>query len=100
MNKFDNRTLLSSDILEVLHKSATYGSRLYKTYVRTSQEFSNATAKRESIFDGLRVTPAQEDIDALTREILDLNIQRPKTSINTVPLGKLLTEEIQQEATL
>jgi chromosome partitioning protein len=98
MNKFDNRTLLSTDILEVLHKSIVYGPKLYKTYVRSSQDFSNSTAKRESIFDGLRVTPAQEDIDALTREILELNTQRPKTE-NLVPLGKL-TESSQPEAGL
>lgn len=93
MNKFDNRTLLSSDILEVLHKSAVYGPKLYKTFVRASQEFSNTTAKKESIFDVLRITPAQEDIDALTREILDLNVQRPKVSENIVPLGKLSSDE-------
>jgi chromosome partitioning protein len=93
MNKFDNRTLLSSDILEVLHKSSVYGPRLYKTFVRASQEFSNTTAKRESIFDSLRITPAQEDIDTLTREILDLNVQRPKISENIVPLGKLISDE-------
>lgn len=93
MNKFDNRTLLSSDILEVLHKSSIYGPKLYKTFVRASQEFSNTTAKKESIFDGLRITPAQEDIDALTREILDLNSQRPKVSENIVPLGKLNAEK-------
>lgn len=93
MNKFDNRTLLSSDILEVLHKSTIYGPKLYKTFVRASQEFSNTTAKKESIFDSLRITPAQEDIDALTREILDLNVQRPKLSENIVPLGKLNSDE-------
>lgn len=97
MNKFDNRTLLSSDILELLHKSPLYGTKLYKTYVRASQEFSNSTAKKESIFDGLRVTPAQEDIDSLTREILDLNSQRPKVSENIIPLGKLNAEPLAQD---
>lgn len=92
MNKFDNRTLLSSEILEVLHKSTVYGAKLYKTFVRASQEFSNSTAKKESIFDGLRISPAQEDIDALTREILDLNSQRPKVSENIIPLGNLNIE--------
>ncbi len=89
INKFDNRTLLSSEILELLHKSSTYGSKLYKTFIRSSQEFSNSTAKKESIFDGLRITPAQEDIDAITREILDLNSQRPKSTDNQVSLGNL-----------
>jgi chromosome partitioning protein len=96
MNKFDNRTLLSSDILEVLHKSTVYGPKLYKTFVRSSQEFANTTAKKESLFDGLRITPAQEDIDSLTREILDLNTQRPKLSENIVPLGNLSSEFVNQ----
>lgn len=89
MNKFDNRTLLSAEILEILHKSPIYGPKLYKTFIRSSQEFANSTAKKESIFDALRITPAQEDIDALTREILDLNAQRPKASSEDVPLTRL-----------
>lgn len=101
INKFDNRTLLSSEILEILHKSSIYGPKLYKTFVRSSQEFSNSTAKKESIFDALRINSAQEDIDALTREILDLNSQRPKPSAeSSIPLGTLPTEPHFQEATL
>lgn len=90
MNKFENRTLLSSEILELLHKNPIYGPKLYRTYIRASQEFSNSTAKRESIFDPLRITPAQEDIDTLTREILEINCQRPKAHMeDPIPLGKL-----------
>lgn len=101
INKFDNRTLLSSEILEILHKSPIYGPKLYKTIVRASQEFSNSTAKRESIYDALRVNPAQEDIDALVREILELNSQRPKPMIETtIPLGKLSTDLPTQQISL
>lgn len=90
LNKFDSRTSLSHEILEQLHKSKNYGEKLYKTYLRNSQEFANTTANRESIYDSLRVTPAQEDIDLLTREILDLNSQRPKAQdIQNIPLGTL-----------
>ncbi len=100
MNKFDNRTLLSSEILEILHKSPVYGPKLYRTFIRSSQEFSNSTAKRESLFDALRISPGQEDIDALCREILELNHQRPKTQIDDIiPLGKLAPElQIQPQA--
>ena len=101
INKFDNRTLLSSEILEILHKSPIYGPKLYKTFIRASQEFSNSTAKKESIFDALRVTPAQEDIDVLTREVLELNAQRPKAVVETaIPLGNLSTELPTQQVNL
>ena len=93
MNKFDNRTLLSSEILEMLHRNPIYGPKLYRTFIRSSHEFSNSTAKKESLFDALRVTPAQEDIDALCREILELNSQRPKAQEkDSVPLGNLNAE--------
>lgn len=96
MNKFDNRTILSSEILELLHSSPFFGSRLYKTLIRSSQEFANSTVKKESIFDSLRITPAQEDIDSLTREVFELNCQRPKArDSHSIPLGNLTAQNIE-----
>jgi chromosome partitioning protein len=91
MNKFDNRLSLSSDVLKALHNSKTYGDKLYKTCVRDTQEIKASTARRESVFDCLRITGAQEDIDALTREVFGLNDQRPAAKIE-IPLGKLMDE--------
>jgi chromosome partitioning protein len=89
INKFDSRTLLSGEILATLHKSPVFGPLLYKTFIRSSQEFANSTVRRESIYCGLRITPAQEDIDALTREILELNLQRPQLQKSEISLGNL-----------
>jgi len=89
INKFDSRTVLSSEIMATLHKNTVFGPLLYKSFIRSAQEFANSTAKRESIFDGLRINSAQEDIDALTREILDLNSQRPHAQKSEISLGNL-----------
>lgn len=89
LNKFDSRTYLSAEILEQLHSSKNFGEKLYKTFIRLSQEIPNTTAKRLSIFDALRSSPAQEDFDAITREILNLNAQRPKIMETSIPFGSL-----------
>jgi chromosome partitioning protein len=94
INKFDSRTLLSGEILATLHKNPVFGPLLYKTFIRSSQEFANSTVRRESIYCGLRTTPAQEDIDALTREILDLNSQRPKVEKPEINLGNLNPQQL------
>jgi len=73
VNRFDSRTSLSHDVLSKLIKSNLYSDLLFSTYVRTSQEFPNAIAQGLSIFDTLKPSSAKEDIDLLTREILELN---------------------------
>lgn len=76
LNKFDSRTNLSHDVLTMLIKHPTYSQQLYKSYVRTSQEFPNVTASDEtgiSIYDTLKNTTPKEDVDLLTREILGIN---------------------------
>jgi chromosome partitioning protein len=93
VNKFDSRTSLSHEVLSTLIKHPIYGEKLYKTYVRISQEFPNAIARGQSIFDALKMTTAKEDIDLLTREVLE--ISAPSESKNAVTLGKL--EEVERE---
>jgi chromosome partitioning protein len=73
VNRFDSRTSLSHEVLSKLIKSNLYSDLLFSTYVRTSQEFPNAIAQGISIFDTLKPSSAKEDIDLLTREILELN---------------------------
>jgi chromosome partitioning protein len=96
VNKFDSRTSLSHEVLSTLIKHPIYGEKLYKTYVRTNQEFPNAIARGQSIFDTLKITTAKEDIDLLTRELLE--ISAPSESKNDVSLGKL--EEVEREMAL
>lgn len=72
LNKFDSRTSLSHEVLSTLIKHPAYGEKLYKSYIRISQEFPNVIANGTSIFDTLKTNSAKEDIDLLTREILEI----------------------------
>ncbi len=94
LNKFDSRTSLSHEVLSSLIKHPIYGEKLYKTYIRVSQEIPNAIAKGISIFDTLKTTTAKEDIDLLTQEILELK----ENSQPEVSLGKL--EEMESEVSI
>lgn len=75
LNKYDARTILSQDALQMLAKHPTYRENLLNAYIRTSQEFPNAIAKGQTIFDTVKPTIAKKDIDALTRELLGLSTQ-------------------------
>lgn len=95
LNKYDNRTMLSHDVMSSLIKHQTFGPKLFKSYIRISQEFPNAIARGGSIFDILKETTAKEDIDLLSREILELgNSRRTQSkislgSLEEVPVGHL-----------
>ena len=70
LNKFDGRTSLSHKTLAVLFNNSEYQKRLFKTFVRTSQELPNSISKEKTIFDSLKPTTAKEDIDLLAREFI------------------------------
>jgi chromosome partitioning protein len=97
LNKYDSRTMLSHELLSSLIKHSDYTSKLYKSYIRVSQEFPNSIAKGGTVFDSLRESSAKEDVDLLTREILELNdLKHPQT----VSLGSLETTPTASEPTL
>lgn len=73
LNKFDTRTSLSHETMRFLIKEPTYSSNLFQTAIRSSQEFENVLTRGESIFDSLIDSPAKEDIDLLTMEILNIS---------------------------
>ena len=91
LNKYDNRTALSHDVLTQLVKHHIFGEMLFKSYVRHSQEFPNATAKGESVFDVIRETSAKEDVDLLTVELLD--IAKSKSRKDSISLGNIETAQ-------
>jgi len=70
LNKFDGRTSLSHKTLAALFNDPEYQKRLFKTFVRTSQELPNSVSKGKTIFDSLKLTTAKEDIDLLAREFI------------------------------
>lgn len=88
LNKFDTRTSLSHEVLSSLIKHPLYSDKIFRSYIRISQEFPNAISKGITIFDTLKMTSAKEDVDLLTKEIIGANL----TEINQeVTLGKLDT---------
>lgn len=70
-NKYDGRTVLSHQVLTSLVKDEDYNKRLFKTFIRTSQDLPNSVAKSKSIFDSLRPSTAKDDIDLLAREFIE-----------------------------
>ena len=72
-NKYDGRTVLSHQVLTSLVKDEDYNKRLFKTFIRTSQELPNSVAKSRSVFDSLRASTAKEDIDLLAREFIEIS---------------------------
>ena len=71
LNKFDGRTSLSHKTLAALFNDPEYQKRLFKTFVRTSQELPNSISKGKTLFDSLKPTTAKEDIDFLAREFIE-----------------------------
>jgi len=71
LNRFDSKTILSTEYIANLIKNRKYSDMLIKSVIRTSQEFPNSKNKGRSIFDTLRKTTAKEDIDELAREIIN-----------------------------
>jgi chromosome partitioning protein len=85
LNKFDTRTSLSHEVLSNLIKHPIFSKKLFKTYIRISQDFPNSITNKQSIFDSTKSSTAKEDIDLLTKEILDIN----KKDIENISLGYL-----------
>jgi chromosome partitioning protein len=83
LNKFDTRNTLSHETLSSLMKHPIYGDKLYKSYIRTCQEFPNSVAKGESIFKTLRETVAKEDIDLFVQELLGIEQKKIAEWSNT-----------------
>ena len=72
LNKFEARTTLSQDALKYLQKNPRYRNKLLKNCIRASQDFPKVIANQGSIFDAIKPTTAKEDVDHLTRELLEI----------------------------
>ena len=82
LNKFDGRTTLSHHTLTTLFEHEEYRERLFKTFIRTSQELPNSVVKNKSVFDNLRPSTAKEDLDLLTIEIMETSIIKTNEETN------------------
>lgn len=78
LNRYDAKTKISKDALDVLRRTKRFANHLFRTVVRNSQEFPNTAINCESIFDSIVPSIAQEDIDLFTREVLGI---KPKGSL-------------------
>ena len=74
LNKFDSRTILSTDYISKIIQDEKYSKRLLKSVIRSSQDFPNSKNKGKSIFDTLKKSTAKEDIHALMKELADFNL--------------------------
>lgn len=84
LNKFDSRTILSTDYITQLIKNPEFSSKMLKSVIRTSQEFPNMKNKGKSIFDSLKNSTAKEDVDSLAKEIIDMMKLNPNKEKNEV----------------
>ena len=74
LNKFDTRTIISSEYIEEILENPEHKKRVLKSIIRSSQEFPNAKKNKRTIFDSLRKSTAKEDIQTLTQELLELKL--------------------------
>lgn len=88
LNEFDVRTSLSHETMKFL--MTNYEKGLIRSVIRKSQEFENVLIKGESIYDSLNSSPAREDIDLLTRELLNINVfaEKENAEINRLNADK------------
>lgn len=89
LNKYNHGKALSREIFQELIKHDYFSQRLFKTVVRDSQEFPNAASEFRSIFCTLKETIAKEDIEQLTREVLEITNFRTNDPDLFIPLGSL-----------
>lgn len=73
LNKFNTRTALSTEVFTSIFNDELFRSAMCNTFIRACQEFPNTIYSKSNIFATFKNTSAKEDIDLLTREILDLN---------------------------
>jgi len=72
LNNFDSRKKKSHKTLSDIMGNKKYTPLMFGSFVRTSQAFENILDDNESIFDTTKWTSEKEDIDLITREILDI----------------------------
>lgn len=72
INRFDARTSLSHEVMRELLQSPVYAPHLMGGYVRTSQDFTVCSQGGRTIYDTLKHSPAKEDVDIVTRDLLGI----------------------------
>jgi chromosome partitioning protein len=73
LNKYDQRTIMSTRILNTLMELDTLKECLYETIIGVSQDFVNCKMEQVSIFDAPRPGKAAKDVDSIVKDILGLH---------------------------
>jgi chromosome partitioning protein len=76
LNKFDMRTALSSEVLAKIMNHPLFQKMTCNTFIRSCQDFPNMLYAATNIFSNTKSSAAKDDIDLLTKEILNLNINK------------------------
>ncbi len=72
LNKFDMRTALSNEVLANIMKHKVFHKLMCNTFIRSCQDFPNMIYAATNIFSNTKISVAKDDIDLLTKEILQL----------------------------
>ena len=73
LNQYDNRERDSYETLSELIKHKKYGNILFNCYVRKCKEIEKLRRRYSTVFESTASTNGREDIDRLTREILEMD---------------------------
>lgn len=73
LNQYDNREKDSRETHANLLKHAEYGKIYIDSYVRTCKEIEKYRRRKSSVFESTASCAGREDIDTLTRELLEMN---------------------------
>ena len=76
LNKFNMRTALSSEVLAKIMNHPLFQKMTCNTFIRSCQDFPNMLYAATNIFSNTKSSAAKDDIDLLTKEILNLNINK------------------------
>jgi len=72
LNKFDMRTALSNEVLAKIMNHILFQKMICNTFIRSCQDFPNMLYAATNIFSNTKSSAAKDDIDLLTKEILQL----------------------------
>lgn len=73
LNKLDTRNAFSSEALSYILNNESVKGALCNSFIRICQEFPNTIYAKTNIFDSLKNNSAKEDVDLLTRELLEID---------------------------
>jgi len=70
LNKFDVRTALSNEVLGRIINHSIFKKMIFNTFIKSCQDFPNMIYAKTNIFSDTKNSAAKDDIDLLTKEIL------------------------------